>query len=90
MGTNLPKFILRPSYFQANLLRISTKLILAVSSLRINRIDRLLNHLIVIVERSHILILRATEKDLPGMQEVAGLINIRWTNLRRFGIFSRV
>ena len=78
LGTNLPKFILRPSYFEANLLPISTKLILSVSSLWIDRIDRLLNRLVVIVKRSHVLILQATEKDLSGVQEVARLINIRW------------
>ena len=44
--------------------------------------NRLLNHLVVIVERSHVLILRATEKDLSGVQEVAGFINIRWTMVR--------
>ena len=46
----------------------------------------MLNRLVVIVERSQVLILRANEKDLSGVQEVAGLINITWTVVRRFGI----
>ena len=44
----------------------------------------------LIVERSHVLILRATEKYLSGVQEVAGLINIRWTMVRRFGISAHL
>ena len=90
MGTNLPKFILRPSYFEANSLLKSSRLILSVSSLRIYRIDRLLNRLVLIAERSHVLILRATGKDLSGVQEVAGLINIRWTMVRKLGISARL
>ena len=62
LGTNLPKFILRPSHSKANSLPISTELILSVSSLWIDRIDRLLHRLVVIVEWSRVLILRATEK----------------------------
>ena len=54
------------------------------------RIDRLLNRLVVTVEQIHVLILRATGKDLLGMQEVAGLINIRRTMIRRFGISERL
>ena len=46
----------------------------------------MLNHLVVIVEGSHVLILRASEKDLSGVQEVAVLINITWKMVRRFGI----
>ena len=65
---------------------ISTRLILPVSSLLIDRIDRLLNHLVVIVEQSHVLILWATERDLSGAKEVPELINIRWTMVRRCGI----
>ena len=51
---------------------------MSVSSLRSGRIYRLLNRLVVIVQQSHVLILQPTEKDLSGMQEVAGLINIWW------------
>ena len=32
---------------------------------------------------SHVLILRATEKDLSEVQRIAGLINIRWTMVKR-------
>ena len=84
------QYLKKPSYFEANSLPISTKLILSVSSLRIDRIDRLLNRLVVIVERSHVLILRATKKDLSGVQEVAGLINIRCTLVRMFAISAHL
>ena len=90
LGTNLPMFILRPPYFEANSLLKSSRLILSVSSLRIYRIDRLLNCLVLIAERSHVLILRATGKDLSGVQEVAGLINIRCTMVRMLGISARL
>ena len=50
----------------------------------------MLNRLVVIVEGSHVLILRATEKDLSGVQEVAVLINITWVMVRRFGISAHL
>ena len=86
LGTNVPRFILHPSYFKANSLPILTRLILSVSSLWIDRIDRLLYRLVVILEQSHNWILRAAEKDISGLQEVARFSNIRWTMVRRSGI----
>ena len=90
LGTNLPKLILRPSYFVATSLPISTRLILSVSSLWIDKIDRLPNRLVIIVQRSHVLILWATEKDLLGVQEVAGFISIRCIMVTSFGISARL
>ena len=75
---------------KANSFRILTRLILPVRSLWTDRIDRLLNRFVVVVERSHVLILRATEKDLSRVQEVSELIIIGWKMVRRFAISARL
>ena len=74
---NVPKFFLRFSWRAVNSLAISITQRLSVLCLRVLSIVKLLNLVCVIVERSHVLSLRAEENDLSPAALVAGFTRRR-------------
>ena len=74
---NVPKFFLRLSLRAVNSLAISIRQRLSVLCLWVLSIVKLLNLVCVIVERSHVLSLRAEENDLSPAALVAGFTRRR-------------